>query len=348
MSKNRLKVTAAGGAAISIADKVIKNIALLGDGFIDIDIKYIDTSRADIDKIEHDPKDFWLVESEDFASAEIMGSGAERKTNVKPIMANTKKFLDENGFHKRVPTEYHLVVASASGGSGNIIQTMLVKHLLERDIPVIVLLIGDSSNALSAINTLNTIAGLNNVATKHNKPLSVMYVNNHDFSDDTKLSGVENANKAIFNTLSVLALFLSGDNESLDNQDMINIIDQSNYSTIQVEPGLYSLTTYAGDVVLPQGVIPTVARTLVIDGVSPDINLQLLHHKSGLVTSDNVKDIFKQQFPLHLVSSANFFTLEEVNLKTITDEYYSIMNNIKVNKITGTSESSDDDSGLVF
>lgn len=345
---NTIKVTAAGGAGISLADKVIKNVGILGDGFSNIDIKYIDTSKADISKIEHNPEDFFLVKSSEFSKSEIMGSGAERKTNVGPIVESTKVFLDKNKYLKPDPTEYHLVLFSASGGTGSVLGSILVNSLMERDIPVIALMIGDSSNALSAINTINTIAGLNSMAVKNNKPLSVMYVNNNDFIEDGALSGVMNANKAIFNAVSVLSLFLSGENESIDNQDMINIIDQSKYSTIKVKPGLYGLTTFSKEVMLQQGVIPTVARTLTTKGISPDINVKLLHHKAGIVTSENVIEIFGDQYPLHIVSAANQFTIENEKLKSITDEYYNMMDGIVVNDIVGSEKATEDDNGLIL
>ena len=345
---NKIIVHACAGTGIKVADKVIKNIATLGDGFSDIDINYIDTSRADIDKIEYDPANFWHIKSDEFGKDTLSGSGSERRHASKEIAGDIKNYLNHFKVANNKVGEYHLVVFSGSGGSGGVIGSLIIKSLLEKNIPVVGVVVGDSSNGLSAINTLNTMAGLNNIANKAKKPLNIMYVNNKDFADSGILSGIENANKAIFSSLSVLSLFLSGDNEALDNQDLVNIIDQSNYKTITVQPGLYALSTFSGSVTLPQGAIPTVARTLVAEGVSPDIDTTLLHHKSGIITSENAIKIFSGQFPLHLVSSANLFAVESMNLKTVTDEYYDLMHKIEVQHVEGTSESDESDDGLVF
>jgi len=345
---NKIIVHACGGTGIKVADKVINNVAILGDGFSDIDIKYIDTSRADISKIEHDPKAFWHIKSAEFGKDTLSGSGSERRHVSKEISGDIANYLNHYNLQNYHAGEYHLVVFSASGGSGGVIGSLIVKELLSENMPVVAIVVGDSSNGLSAINTLNTLAGLNNIANKAKKPLNIMYVNNKDFAENGILSGIDNANKAIFSSLSVLSLFLSGDNEALDNQDLSNIIDQSNYKTINIQPGLYALSTFSGKSTLPQGAIPTVARTLTIAGVSPDIGIQLLHHKSGIVTSENANKIFGKQYPLHLVSSANLFSVETMNLKTVTDEYYNMMHKIEVQHVEGTSESDESDDGLVF
>lgn len=345
---NKIIVHACGGTGIKVADKVVNNVATLGDGFSDIVIRYVDTSKADISKIEHDPKAFWHIKSAEFGKDTLSGSGSERRHASKEISGDIKNYLNHFSIHEHGTGEYHLVIFSASGGSGGVIGSLIIKSLLAENMPVVSIVVGDSSNGLSAINTLNTLAGLNNIANKAKKPLNIMYVNNKDFADNGILSGIENANKAIFSSLSVLSLFLSGDNEALDNQDLLNIIDQSNYKTINIQPGLYALSTFSGKATLPQGAIPTVARTLTSAGISPDVGIQLLHHKSGIVRSENANKIFGKQYPLHLISSANLFGVESMNLKTVTDEYYDMMHKIEVQHVEGTTESDESDDGLVF
>jgi hypothetical protein len=292
--------------------------------------------------------EFHLVKNSGHSGAVINGSGGERKTNAKEIIGSVKEFLDNDGISEKVTGVYHLVVFSAAGGSGSVIGPMIIKNLLERRIPVIAVLVGDSSNGLSAINTLNTIATINNIAVGSDSALSVMYINNKNFNTGSVMHAREAADKAIFNSLSALALFLNGMNTDLDSQDLLSIIDQTAYSTIQIKPGLYALSTFSKEVSLPQGVIPTVGRSLTIPGISPDVGINLLHHKTGTVIDVNASAIYKEQFPLHLVTAANFFVIEEQNLKSLTDEYQKMMDDISIKDITGTTASKADDSGLVF
>ena len=352
-TRNTLVLHACGGCGISLADQVFSKIADLGDGFADIKFTYVDTSMANIDKIT--PRgEFWIVKTKEHSKAEIRGSGGERKFNALDIQANISEYLDTNKVLKLNTNQFHLVAFSGSGGSGSTAGSLIINSLLSKNIPTIAVVIGDSSNGLNAINTLNTLASLTSIARKQNKALATIYINNHRLVNKEKGIGMkqaeEAANNILLNVMTTCSLFLSGQNEALDNQDMINIIDQSNYKTIQIEAGLYGLTFHSKEIKIPEKSIPTVARTLTLTDKDFDTDLTLLHHKRGWVENENVINVMTAEaFPLHMVVCSNFFKLEENNLKTITDDHYNIMNNIKAEHVGGSSQSSlDEDTGLVF
>lgn len=346
---NKLRVIGCGGSGINICGDVIENISILGDGFCDIERTYIDTSRNNIDKIGYEGNDFWMVETKDFSKDTIAGSGGERRTNSADISENIKEFLTKYNFTKPVTGEYTIVIGSASGGSGSVIMPVIVKSLMERGIPTVAVIIGDTSNGLSAINTLNTLTGLNVIATKKvKKPLSVVYVNNTAMGASNTHEAEKLANKKLFNTLGTLSMFLSGDNGDLDSQDMVNFVDQSNYSTINIKPGLYGLVTYSGDVELPEHAIPTVGRTLTVEGTAPTIDVTLLHHKTGVCMSENAVNIYDGQFPVHAISYANFLSIEAAHLKKVKADYDNIMNSISIADIELEDDADMDENGLVF
>lgn len=345
--QGKMVIHSCGGCGINIAKDVIANLSQLGSGFAAIDQYYIDTSRNNIAGV--DMSKFHLVTSESLSKASIDGSGAERKTHVTDISANLKVYLDKYNIINKEVGVYNVVIFGGAGGSGSVIAPLLIKNLLERDIPTIAVMVGDSTNGLSGINTLNTLATLHNIAIKASKPLAIMYSNNETFISNKGASeGIKEANKAIFNSLAPLSVFLSGMNDSLDNQDLVNAIDQSNYSTITIKPGLYALSVFAKDVVLPEGSVPTVARTLTVNGISPDINLQLLHHKTGEIVDENVINIYGDNLPIHLVLYTNYFNLEQERLKKYTDGIYNAMHEVKVETVTGSSLSEENDDGLVL
>lgn len=345
-----LIVHACGGCGISISDKVFSKLEQLGEGFCRIKYHYIDSSRANIDKIQ--PKgEFHQIKTKANSIDEISGSGAERKKFAIDIMANIKEYLDMNKYLSLVRSEFHIVVASASGGTGNIAQSMIIKDLIARNIPTIAVVIGDSSNALNCFNTINTLASLNSVAVNAGKSLSVIYINNHTLSKNGGMNKAEEeANKYLGNIMVSCSLFLSGENEDLDNQDMAGIVDQSHYSTIKVQPGLYGLVFYSKEINPAEGTIPTVGRTLTLEGKDYDPNLTLLHHKRGYVTAQNAIDIVKEEnFPLHMVSFANYFKAEEASLKEQAKHYENIMNSMEQTSVTGLSKSvQDETTGLIF
>lgn len=346
---NKLRVIACGGSGINIAGSVIDNISVLGEGFCDVDTTYIDTSKNNIDKIGYEGSNFWMVKTKDFSKDVISGSGGERRTNSEDITENIKEFLNKHNFTKPVVGEYAIVIASASGGTGSVLLPVIVKSLMERNVPVIAVVVGDTSNGLSAINTLNTLTGLNIIATKKvKKPLSIVYVNNTAMGEADTHSAEASANKKIFNTLGTLSMFLSGDNGDIDSQDMINFVDQSNYKTIDIKPGLYGLVTYSGEVSLPEHAVPTVGRTLTVPGDSPAIDVTLLHHKTGVCLEENAKSVYDGQFPIHALSYANFLSIEAAYLKKVKAGYDNIMASMQIADIELEDDADVDDNGLVF
>lgn len=348
--QNTIHFHLCGGAAINIGDTVISNLMELGKGFSKIEVSFLDTSTNNISKLKnYDDPDFHRVSNAGFTGGEIVGSGGDRTTHVEPIKMFVNEYLDTKKLTEPVSGIFHVVVSSLSGGSGSLLSPLLTKGLLERNIPVVVVAIGDSGNGLAAINSLKTLQTYNQIATKvTKKPLSIIYVNNTAFNNSNKEGAEKAANKVLFNTLATLSLFLSGENGELDTQDLVNFVNQSNYKTINIKPGLYGLLTFSGDAKVPDGAIPTVARSLTTEGVSPDIDLTLLHHKSGIVLEENAFNIYGEQFPLHLLTYANFMVNESKQLNKVVDDYNNIMSAIEIEDVAGIDESDESDDGLIF
>ncbi len=209
-------------------------------------------------------------------------------------------------------------------------------------------MIGDSSNGLSTINTLNTLAGFNAVAKQTKKPISMIYLDNAADKADNTNSKLESVDKSIFNTLSVLSAFLSGDASALDQKDMAALIDQSIYKTIDIKPGLYNLAVFSGEVKLPDHLTPTIGRTLTTESKSADLNIGLFHHKFGVTSNRNVIDVFGNNFPIHLVTTANYFSIIEMDLKAKSDKIKQALDLTTVDDVSGASDEVADDNCLVF
>lgn len=339
-------IHAAGGGGINIANSLNDGITALGDGFATTSMYALDTSMSNLR--EDNLKNFTKIDTHGHSSESIDGSGGERATHSKEIVSAVGKYLDKQNLIKRVTGEYHIVVFSASGGTGSVVGPVLTKSLMERDIPVLCVVAGDNSNGLGTINTLNTISTLSNFAVKAGKALNIVYANNQAFNNTNVDAAIKDANKAFFNTISTLALFLSGGNTQLDNRDMLNLLDGSNYTVIDVKPGLYSLMVASSELKIPQGTRPVIARTLTVEGVSPDINQRFLHHKDGKVTNENAISIYADQFPLHIATVANFFKIEEETLRSDIDSLYNEMDESTVADVANAGRSVVDDDGMVF
>lgn len=349
--KNKLICHFLGGCGISLSQKVFEPLATLGDGFADIVFNYMDTSDANITKIE--PKgEFWRVKTSQLGKTEITGSGGERITHLNDAMVNVKEYLDTRKYNKMNPNEFHLVVASGSGGTGSLLSNLIINELLRCNVPVIGLLVGDSTNGLYTINTLNTLASLNNIAVRVKKPLNIIYANNAEGAQGGNLlKGEDVVNKIMHGYIASLLLFLSSNNEYLDNQDMRGIIDQSNYKTLPINPGLYGLQFFSKEIKAIEGSVATVGRTLLASGTE-DFSLgeaKFLHHKTGYVVDQDALAKFDSQFPLHMASFNNFFLLEQSRLNKIADESNKIASSIVSQEVKGASNSTvDEDTGLIF
>lgn len=355
---NKIIAHCAGGCGINLGDRVLAQVADLGEGFSDIEFHYIDTSRANIDKIK--PRgEFFQVSAQSYGADKIDGSGGSRQKHAADIIKNIPIYMNTNNILKRNTGEYHMVVFSASGGSGSMAGSILIKHLLERDIPTIAVVVGDSSNAAVTKSTLGTIATLDNFAVRAKKPLSVIYVNNHGLAVGINHSEAEKlANKQLMNTLALVSLFLSNEHESLDDSDMVNIIDQSQHKTIwdnevaEKLSGLYGLAVSTKEIKLiasAHGTTPVAARGLGIGSVEADTNVELMQYKKGKITLENPIELYKDLAPLFMVSYANFFNAEHAALTQSNENYQNILNSISNSRLSGAAKSVQDDStGIIF
>lgn len=346
---NKLIVHGVGGCGINVTNDVFNSVSNLGDGFCEVIRHYVDTSTANIGKVKEGSK--WLIKSKDVTKAAIKGSGGERKTHHLDIMSSIKEYVTQGGWTSKKPNEFHFVVFSGSGGTGSVGGVILTQSLLTRDIPTVVFLVGDSTNALNTKNTMDTIASLDKIARASKKPLSVVYYNNHEVANEKGLSKAEQfVNSSILNMASVLSMFLSGTIDDIDEQDMYGLIDQSHYRKITVEPGLYKLEISLKDLKTLSNATPTVNRTLTVGDIEYDIDTTFLHSKRGYVVVNNAIDRIKQDnFPVHLTSYANYFTTEHERLSSLEKEYNNIMSSIRNNAVGGASDAvEDDDTGLVL
>ena len=344
--RGKIIVHLCGGAGINLGKSVFEEIEDLGPGFASFDLRYLDTSRANISNVKY-PDKFTLVETVKATKDGLDGSGGERSKNADDIIEYIKKYLDDNKLLSQKVAEYHLVVFSASGGSGSVIGPMLTKALLERNIPTSVIMVGDSTNGLNAINTSKTIATMNSIAKMTKKAINIMYTNNQAHNDGCGLrKAEEKANRAIYNSSVTLALFLSNHNQNIDAQDMVMFLDQTQYKTINIKPGIYGMIGFSKRCEVPNGSIPISGRSLTKDDIDPDTGLTLLNHKAGIVLEENADELFNDQYPVHLISFANFFTTEDKLLKKVVDDYKNIMNQIQIEDIE--DEEDPDENGLVF
>lgn len=236
--------------------------------------------------------------------------------------------------------------------SGSTSGVFLCRSLLARDIPVVALVVGDSSNQLYCKNTINTLAGLDKFARENNKALSIIYINNHSLvRDGVGLNTAEKeANEKLTNILTSLSLFwCNGNKKDIDDQDMINIILPSNYKSISIKPGLYGIMFFSKEIKAVEGSLPVLGRSLSKLGGDCAIEINLLHHKSGFITAEHILEVVKEEnLPLHMISFGNFFIAENKKLQELYAHYENAANAISNEQLVGCNDSSVDETGLIL
>lgn len=218
-----IRLYGAGGAGINIVGtwNSLQGIQAIGTGRVEL--AYVDTSRSNL-PAGVDPDLVFVLEGVD-------GSGKVRAENHVEITRNIRNVIQQHE-----PGDLNVVVFSASGGSGSVFGPLLISELLERNVPVVGIVIGSEESNITAKNTLNTLKSLEAIAKKKSVPVVVGYLHNER---NGKRS--ENDTRARY-LMSTLAMLGSRRNHALDTMDLINFLNFSKVTS--VEPQLAVLHVY--------------------------------------------------------------------------------------------------------
>jgi len=346
MKQNKMIIHYCGGCGANIGKAINAELAALGNGFCSIEDHYIDTSVANTDSMDKDK--FYQIVSTGYDANLLDGSGAERGSNAKEISRAARSYLTENSWVETEVGTFHVIVTSASGGTGNIIATAILADLRKRSVPVLGVFIGDSSNALSAKNTSKVVATLDAIAKRVlKKPLAIVYYNNHAAKAKGAIAKETEVNSLIFNALSVVSLFLSGANVDIDTQDMINFLAPENYTSLDIKPAALNVSIFDNDdIATEDGVINLIGRTLTTEDQDTTHDLVLLHHKHGRVIESDAVVTAREITPLHMLLVGNFMVAEHRRLLKTVAEYDEIANAMESIDLDGAGD--EDDNGLVL
>ncbi len=288
-------VHACAGAGISIADKACEFIEKMecSKGRADIVFNALDTSEANFKDTQflQEVVNLHKISSVSLDNGILDGSGGVRAHAVESISKGTREYLDANKYAVPKKGEIHFVVASASGGTGNMIATELLSNFIAKEIPVICVFIGDSSNAKYAENTRKTLLTINNLSQKSERATTIRYLIN----DYTRFKNVQQAithnNSEIVILLDFLSIF-NGDVKDLDFQDLTNLINPK-VKDFSIPKGVYSLISKVGGASsaenLANNLLPIVNRTIV-QNFEEYVPLEIMHSKIGTIENEELKD----------------------------------------------------------
>lgn len=200
MSK-KLRVFGCGGAGINLVTHYFGKDAEAG--MAEMAPALIDTSRSNLMGRKIDEDSTYLVEG---LMAPVRSAPRTTTLSIRP--SNRSWF--------KSPCDMNVVVFSASGGSGSVIGPLIIKHLNEKQIPVIAMVIGSDESTIAAENTLKTIKSLELVAKNSNMPV-IMSFHKNDLAG--RRSDVD---RSVWSVISCLSILSSGQNAEMDYRDLVH------------------------------------------------------------------------------------------------------------------------------
>lgn len=281
--KGRVTVFASGGAGTNVASRLEKHRGKISPGFAIVDPIYIDTSKSNLLNKS-------IPEEAIYHFSGLDGAGQVRREHANTVKERVKEILLA---HK--PGDLAIVLHSASGGSGSVIGPLLVAELLAREVPTVVIMIGDSSTRLYAENTLNTIKSYEAISKASAAPIVMALQMN---TPQTPRAAVD---AEIEYLIEGLAALFSRENAELDSQDLFNFLRFDKVTSFK-EPMVATFSVIkGGESIDSLGNVISVA-TLAKAGAEADFPTMPEVRFLGVLPDDMIEVVAKNS-PIHFITS---------------------------------------------
>jgi hypothetical protein len=215
--KGNVRVYCAGGLGANLASILLRDTKQpAADGFANLDVCLIDTSKSNLIDSAVPEANRYLVEDRD-------GSGGVRSENAEAIIERKLEVLQKF----KPSDDLNIVISSGGGGSGSVIAPVLVGELLNRGLNVIVLMVGSQETVTEANNTLKTLMSYEGVWKATGQPVVISYTEN-----DAKNSHKDN-DELIVQRVTALRVLFSRENHGLDSMDLTNWLHFNKVTSFQ-------------------------------------------------------------------------------------------------------------------
>lgn len=279
----KVKLYCCGGLGINVGSQLEQFRGGNETATATLDIVYTDTSKSNFNRnadrinIEH----AYVIDGVD-------GSGKVRSENYEAITQHIKDLI-----HTHKPGDLNIVLSSASGGSGSVLNPSIVSEFMERDVPTVVIIVGSTNSKLDIKNTINTIKSFESISKKKKKPIVSIYRQN---SEDTPRGQVD---KEIINLIIMLCVLFSRQNHELDSQDLYNWLNYNRVTSFQ--PQLAALDVFISGQEINLSSLGNIISTATILGdesqADPFTNRLIPEYACSGVLPNTAADSFKDKVP---------------------------------------------------
>ena len=313
---SRVIIHACGGAGVTIASKEIAR--LISDPNLKVDVRYIDTSRADIDSLKNiEESKVWLV-TNDKVNKKIDGSGGVREALDPYITESMEKYVDKLEHSK---TDIHIVLSSASGGSGSLIAPRLLHNLKASGASAIYITLIDTSSIDYCETSIKTLTHIDLMGRKYKYSVPTLIVDNKE--------AIQIVNLKIGIRVELLSLLLSAEHKALDSAD-IGLFAANGYD--KDAHGLVTIGVYKEDTILKlkDSFISTL-RVLTTDEefkVDTETLSKIKQYKIGYISEEIADRLAELKFPMPI-----YFAITRNNsVETIKATKKELEEKLKINE----------------
>lgn len=215
-----IKIFGCGGTGLNILKRY------MNQGSFKNDFEYIGMDTSDRNVFEDDRLVLELVPN-------AHGSGGDVSFNSDKYPAFINKVLTQHG-----AGDLNILVYSGSGGTGPSMGPSLHRALLEKEIPVLSVVVGDMSNINGATNTVRALLNLND-HTETGHPVIYSYRENGKGKTEGQV------NDDVCAVIDVLRVLLSTENQRIDSMDIHHLFFYN--KVVKATPILSCLEIVAND-----------------------------------------------------------------------------------------------------
>jgi len=216
----QVAIYACGGTGLNLGEQfasIVSENPILKDL---VRIYYVDTSTANHRPI-HTAENTKVIGTKE-------GSGKRRDKNYDQLKEAVPDIL-----HSFQPGRFNIMLSGLSGGSGSVIQGVLLSELLAKEIPAMSVTVGSRDSEREVLNLNQSFLSFAAISRTRRKPVVVNYTENG-------VAGTRGeVDRRVLDNLRTLCLMFSCVVEKIDATDLIHFLDYTR--TTQYPAGLVAL-----------------------------------------------------------------------------------------------------------
>lgn len=242
----KMRIWGCGGAGVNLAARFYQQPPQ--EHFADLSVCMVDTSRSNLNSVgDISEQDVYLI-----SAGEKDGAGKVRKDIHQQVVDALPEIMGKFNHG-----DFHVVLFSASGGSGSVIGSLVLAELVKRGQAAVGIVVGSHESTLTATNTVRTIQGLDNLARSTIRlPIVVAFHNNHENTHKTQVD------EAIAAQISELAVLVSRQHHGLDTSDILSWLRFDRTTSVPAQLALFDIcdsTESVNEIPYPIGIASLLA-----------------------------------------------------------------------------------------